>query len=294
MASSKHCNISEKDIEIIQLVHRFNLVTVYHLTALTGRLRQKVNDALIKLTAHGYLYRRRFPFKPYLYTINKKALPLLIEHGTDPADLPADIRIRTHELTELFLKHTLMVVDIHVALARASENHHINLTRWQEHGQKLYDSVTFNDNGERRKLPVRPDAFFTLEDSTNENGANQTHIFLEADRSTTNHKRFHDKLKAYDHYHQQGLHTKKHGINSFRVLTITLTEARAENLCKAARDVLPNNIRKFYYFAPMESITAPNPAHIFTNIFISPRDFQNGVRYQFVPPLARPQIARVH
>ena len=297
MASSEKYKITKKDIEIIKLVYQFRLVTVYHLVALTGRIREKVNTSLAKLSKHGYLYRRCFYFKPYLYTINKKALPILIEQGVDPRELPDKIRIRTHELTELFLKHTLMVVDIHVALARATKHHHVKLTNWQEHGKKLYDSVTFREDGEKRKLPVRPDAFFSLEDITSPNGQNQTHIFLEADRSTEHHKQFQNKLKAYQHYHQQGLHTKKHNINSFRVLTITLTKERAENLCKTAQEVLPKDIRKFYYFAPMNTITTPNPEHIFNNIFISPKDFQKGIRYQFVPSapsLANTSIPALH
>ena len=200
MASSEKYKITKKDIEIIKLIYQFRLVTVYHLVKLTGRIRQKLNTSLAKLSKHGYLYRRCFDFKPYLYTINKKALPILIEHGIDPRELPTNIRIRSKP-TELFLKHTLMVVDIHIALARATKRHHIKLTNWQEHGKKLYDSVTFREDGEENKLPVRPDAFFTLEETTNQTKQNQTHIFLEADRSTTNNKKFQNKLKAYQHYY---------------------------------------------------------------------------------------------
>ena len=264
MASSEKYKITNKDIEIIKLVYQFRLVTVYHLVDLTGRIRQKLNTSLAKLSKHGYLYRHCFDFKPYLYAINKKALPILIEQGTDPRELPTNIRIQSKP-TELFLKHTLMVVDIHIALARATNNHHIKikLTNWQEHGKKLYDSVTFREDGEENKLPVRPDAFFTLEETTSPSNLNQTHIFLEADRSTTNNKKFQNKLKAYQHYYQQGLHTKKHNINSFRVLTITLTKKRAETLCKSAQETLPKDIRKFYYFAPMDTISTSNPEHIF-------------------------------
>ena len=41
-----------------------------------------------------------------------------------------------------------------------------------------------DDHDGRKKLPVRPDAFFALEDSERPTGANQMHFFLEADRST--------------------------------------------------------------------------------------------------------------
>ena len=115
----------------------------------------------------------------------------------------------------------------------------------------------------RRRLPVRPDAFFTLESRERSAGQNETSFFLEADRSTTSHARFAEKIIAYWHYLQQGLHTKKYRIRAFRAVTITLTAERANNLCVLAASVLPPQARRYFLFGSMESFSIGEPVGIF-------------------------------
>src|SRR2546425_9774037 len=129
----------------------------------------------------------------------------------------------------------------------ATRGTHIKLVAWKE-GQELFDRVSFRENGGVFRLPVRPDGFFTLEDTTRPAGKNRVHFMMEADRSTTTHERFLKKVRAYWHYFHQGLHTKKFGIATFRVVTFTLTEERAANLCTAVDTLLPAQARKFYLF----------------------------------------------
>jgi len=104
---------------------------------------------------------------------------------------------------------------------------------------------------------------------------------MEADRSTTTHERFLKKVKAYWHYFQQGLHTKKYGISTFRVVTFTLTEERAKNLCAAAKSVLPSQAQKFYLFTSCTQFSLRNPASILQEIFITPRE-HDARRYPLV------------
>ncbi len=209
----------------------------------------------------------------------------MVEQGVAPKEL-VDLRVRLHELTDLFLKHALMLTDIHVCLEVASRESPIKLCDWQE-GEELYERVMVVEDGRQQKLPVRPDAFLTLEDTRRPAGQNKAHFFLEADRSTTTHKRFQRKIKAYWGYFKQGLHTKRYGIKSARVLTLTLTEARAVGLCEAASEVLESGMAKFFYFAPVKYFSLTEPEYIFEQIFMSPRDFREGVYYQLIPPLAK-------
>ena len=73
-------------------------------------------------------------------------------------------RLRTHELTELFLKHEMLIVDTHVIVNLAPGGNPLRLVKWRE-GKSLWDSVTVMERGGSRNLPILPDAFFTLEDS---------------------------------------------------------------------------------------------------------------------------------
>jgi hypothetical protein len=210
----------------------------------------------------------------------------LVEQGVaSKEDIDLQAR-RLREIKELFLKHALMLTDIHVCLELGARVSPIKLIEWRE-GKELYDSAMVYEEGERKKSPVRPDAFLTLEDTRRPEGKNQAYFLLEADRSTVTNKRFQRKIKAYAAYFEQELHTERYGIKSARVVTVTLTEARALNLCKAAREVVAEGDQKFYYFAPVEHFSFEEPEQVFDDIFMTPRDFEADKRYSFIPPLAR-------
>lgn len=119
----------------------------------------------------------------------------------------------------LFRNHELMLSDIHVSLVLASRGSSIKLALWKQGRGELKDSVTVFEEEEQKKLPVEPDAFFVLEDTRRP--ASPAAFFLEADRSTTTNQRFKKKIRAYQAYFKQGLHTEKYGIRSARVLTIS-------------------------------------------------------------------------
>jgi len=51
------------------------------------------------------------PQQKHIYGLGKAALPVLVEDGTADPDIVAT-RSRIHELTQLFLKHELMIVEL--------------------------------------------------------------------------------------------------------------------------------------------------------------------------------------
>jgi hypothetical protein len=208
------------------------------------------------------------------------AVAVLVEEGIADPEILAQ-RSRIHELKELFLKHEMMVVDLHVMLALATRGHDLRLVAWRE-GSELYDSVTVSDHEGMSKLSVRPDAFFTLEDSRRRAGANQAHFFLEADRSTERQSRFRDKIRAYWHYIEQGLHDQKFGIRNVRVVTVAKTDERAKNLALLAGALLPERALKYYFFSSLTGFSLENPSPILDAVYLSPRDVDR--RYPLVRP----------
>lgn len=273
------------DVEILKAIWEFRLVTIDHLVAITGRKRRNLNNRLVKLEERDYVYRKRPPFQKYVYTIDTAAVPILVEQGVDAKER-IDLRVRRlRDLKELFLKHALMLTGVHLSLSLACKDSPITLHEWRE-GNALHDSVFVSKGNKQEKLPVRPDAFFTL-DCPDAKGIARRYFFLEADRSTTTHERFQKKITAYGAYYQQKLQMKKYGPNAraFRVITITLTEERALNLCAAARGVLGDGGGSFFYFAPLEHFSITEPQRALDDIFISPRDFKQGKRYRLLPPL---------
>ena len=268
------------DVALFKLVYEFRLLRREHLSALTGRPSKRLHRRLLTLVRSRYLTNIKLPQQKHIYGLGPLALPVLVEDGAADPDMLAQ-RSRVHELKELFLKHEMMVVDLHAMLALATRGHDLRLVAWRE-GMELYDSVTVSDHDGQKKLSVRPDAFFTLEDSRRLPGANQAHFFLEADRSTETQPRFRDKIRAYWHYIEEGLHRQKFGIRNVRVLTVAKTNERAKNLALLAGMLLPERARKYYYFSSLNNFSLENPSPILEAVHLSPRDAER--RYRLVPP----------
>ena len=289
---SRGFRLTDGDVEILQLVHQYRFLTIESLCVLGGRSYVVVHRRVSKLTRHGYLSRIARPFEKHIFAIGKRGIEVLVERGLAPMEL-LSWRPRHSELKELFLKHELMVVDFHVVMGLATHGSNIRLVHWQE-GPSIFDRVWVSGNGTRRRLPVRPDGLFVLEDSRRPTGRNRATFLLEADRSTTTKKRFGLKLRAFWEWFQKGLHRERFGIKKFRVVTVTLTRERAWNLCEAAAELLPSGrARQMFLFTSVENFSLANPGPMLGDVFIRPGDFREGVRHALVPPVAESVEERV-
>ena len=132
------------DLNIFKLIYECRFLRREHLSALTQRPAKRLHRRLFKLVQNGYLTTIRLPQQKHIYGLGKAALPLLVEQGMADPEILAQ-RLRIHELKELFLKHEMMIVDIHVMLALASSTGDLRLCAWRE-GRELYDSVPVADH----------------------------------------------------------------------------------------------------------------------------------------------------
>jgi Replication-relaxation len=277
----KRFSLAHGDMPVLKAVYEFRFLRRDHLSALMERPAKSLHRRLIGLVDSGYLRVTRLPQQKHIYSLGREGISVLIAEGVIK-DGSAFRRIRTSELKELFLKHEMMIVDQHVVLRLAERVGEFRLVHWEE-GRGLFDSVIATDHRGSTKLPVRPDAFFTIEDGRRDEAKNRFHFFLEIDRSTMPHTAFREKLKAYRHYREQGLHAKKLKINSFRVLTVTMTAARARNLRDLAGAMLPEGARKHFLFTAMDNYSLGSPKRVFGDIYFSARDHGQDVMYPLVP-----------
>ena len=274
--------LTAADVEMIRCVYEYRFLHIDHVSALMNRSYKKVHGRLLKLVRHRFLARIEFPFQKHIYVIGREGISVLVEQGIASQEF-AESRLRHHELKELFLKHQLMLVDLRCTLELACRGEALRLIAWRE-GKELWDTVATWIDRKRVELPVCPDAYFVLEDSSRPDGRNRLNFFLEADRSTTTHKRFQQKLIAYGQYLRDGRHTEKFGIKTFRVVTFTLTEKRALGLSAAAREVLVPDARKHFLFATNEGMSLANPHVILSEILMSPEEDETScTRLRLVP-----------
>ena len=243
------------DIELLHLVFRLRLATIDHLSALTGRSVRALWGRLHKLKERRYLASVARFMQKHVYAIGSKGVPVLVEHGYAPQSL-AEKRPRHHELTEIGIRHSLFIADIHTRLLLLTETGPITVPHWEE-GATLWDTAPGYEGEAAR--PIRPDAYFALKHASRPEGKNIFHVFLEADRSTMSHERMAAKIAGYVAYHDQRLHARKYpGMRSFLVATVTETRSRAEELRKNLHPLIPRSAaRDAYLFIAFEDLTLP-------------------------------------
>jgi Replication-relaxation len=245
--------LQESDIELLNCVHRLRLATIDHLSALTGRSVRALWGRLYKLKQRRYLSSVARFMQKHVYAIGSKGVPVLIEHGYAPQRL-TEKRPRHQELTEIGIRHSLFIADIHTRLLLFTKTGPITLSDWKE-GMLLWDIAPGNDG--EAPIPIRPDAYFVLKHAGRPDGKNTFHVFLEADRSTMSHERMAAKIAGYVAYYDHGLHSRKYpGMRSFLVATVTETKSRADELRKDLHPSIPRSAaRDAYLFVAAEDLT---------------------------------------
>jgi hypothetical protein len=253
MPAQNGFELQDRDIELLNYIFQLRLATIDHLSTLSGRSVRTLWNRLLKLKQRRYLASVARLMQKQVYAIGSKGVPVLIEQGYAPRDL-ADKRLRHHELTEIGIRHSLFIADIHARMIVLTRSGPIKLAHWQE-GPALWDSVVAHDG--EPPIPVRPDAYFMLNRTGQPEGKNMIHVFLEADRSTMAHSRMAAKIAGYLAYYEQGLHARKYrGMPAFLVATVTQTRSRAEELRQDLQTIIPRaTSRHAYPFIAFEDLT---------------------------------------
>lgn len=235
--------IRDTDVDLLRHCRELRYCTIEHLAVLTGRHRQAINLRLKTLIEEKYIYRIKFPNPnhKHIYSLGSQGFRHLAFLGViGLEDIPP--RLRTAELKPLFLDHTLLVTDIHTCLILASRTGTKRLVDWRE-GKDLYESVTYYEDGRKKRLPVCPDAFFQIE----QDGKRLAYA-LEADRGTTTRRTFNDKINAYWRFLEQDRQRNSYGVDWFRVVTLTLSSTRSDGLSQLAAITLPTRFKKYFLF----------------------------------------------
>lgn len=261
--------ITDRALDILAVVLRYRFTSAAHIVRLVGGNEDVTHRHLRRLWEWGLLNRWAFPgmrshSEFFYYLDDRKALELLAERrGLEiHPQMTDEIRnnreknysgaaIAGQHMQLGFLQHSLMLSRLHfmlelgakalagqVALAAWSQGsalagHKVEVAKivssregsqmfWQEH-----DSAT-------ERLPVEPDAMFTLRFSTRPEASQLGHFLYEADRGTMTMTDMLRKFRGYYHFvKKQQRHKDAFGIHPIRAVLIETTdEARARRLLK--------------------------------------------------------------
>lgn len=243
--------VTERDLEIIQAVHRYRLLNSEHIAKLVDGSDQVIRRRLQLLYHARYLDRPAVQIanfhqnprpEPMVYAVGNKGAELLAEHlGVSRGAV--DWTAKNRKLRETFYRHTLMVAGILVALDSSCRRHgNVRLIPWEEILETKCPPETRRlkrPESWRVRIPGRgehgitPDATFGLHYLDRPEGRNRSFFFLEADRGTMPVKRrtlaqtaVYKKLLLYQATAVQKLHAKRFGFKAFRVLTVTASPDR--------------------------------------------------------------------
>src|SRR5712692_11464960 len=112
MPAKNGFELQDRDIELLHYAYLLRIATIDHLAALSGRSVRSLWGRLLKLKERRYLASVARFMQKQVYAIGTASVPVLIEHGYAPAGL-RDKRPRHNELTEIGIRHSLFIADIH-------------------------------------------------------------------------------------------------------------------------------------------------------------------------------------
>jgi DNA-binding Lrp family transcriptional regulator len=240
--------LTQRDREIIRLVHRHQFLRSHQINALVGGSRQQVLRRLKLLYQHGYLERPRAQIE---YYHNGGSRPMVNGLGSKGAKfLSQELGVaasqinRCHDVGRIYLEHAILVSDVMVSIElNCRKSGKIRLLYEDELAlQSKHNNFQWNvkvpDHGVT--LGVVPDRVFALEYMGHAGKTERVYFFLEADRGTMPVVRsgltqtsFYRKLLAYEATWVQKVHQRKLGIHRFRVLTVTTNAMRVTSLLEA-------------------------------------------------------------
>jgi Replication-relaxation len=250
-------------MDFIRTVYLLRLATINHLAVLSsgpkgaGRSYTRTAKRTAKLAERGYLEPIKKPPRKVFYTLGREGMAALVQSGYAPEEF-LERQPREKELKDLFFNHFLHIKDTQVKLLLQTRGTPLRIAEWREdHG--LYGHVTIQEekNGKhvQVRLPIRPDAFFVIQDTTRPEGEDSMAFVLEADQSQERHEILRNKVKGYVNYYAQDLAFDQWGYGFFRVLIVTKTAERATNLRNSLQSLIPPELRHHYLFTSLEALT---------------------------------------
>jgi hypothetical protein len=258
--------ITDRDLDIFDAVLRYRFCSAAQIVRLVGGNEDVTHRRLRRLWECGLVARWAFPglrthSEFYYYLESREPLDLLAErrHFEIHPQMFEEIRshrekdyagaaIRGQHMQLGFLNHGLMISRMHfmVEMACKRSGGAVTLEAWCQGGQiaghkvdvpkirssKVGGEFFWQEVEETERVPVEPDALFTLRFSDRAEGHQLTHFCYEADRGSMVMTDMLKKFRGYYYFiKKQQKHREAFGVHPIRaVLVETTDEARGKKL----------------------------------------------------------------
>ncbi len=272
----------ERALRLIAAVAQNRFLSTPQLTAIDGGSEQNVSRWLKALFQNGFLDRRRVSLTgPLAYAITGKGAKLLREKGY-LINTNVDWAEKNKRAGEKFIEHTLEIAGFMASLERACQAHgKIELMREEKiiaasptHTQRAREPLRWKveriERGRREIFSVVPDGLFALifPDDTD------AYFLLEVDRGTIPQNRtdtegsaawrknIRYKLATYYDGWKAGRHVEQFGVKQVRVLMVTTSSKRVENMLAAVDEITEGRGSNFFLFTDQAQLATSDPLSV--------------------------------
>lgn len=249
--------LTTRDFALIGSVYRYRVLRRDQAQRLLFPSKNTANQRLKLLHQHGYLARRRLPVEygqgsgQALYLLGGRGASLLADRwGLDPARI--GWRRSQNHVSSPFLEHSLMVNEVRLAVELACQRDGYSIEAWlrEDELRAAPDRVLIEtDDGPSRQMALIPDAYLRLI-----SGPRRASFFLETDRATETSARWAAKVRAYLSYLCSGAYLSRYGSNCLRILVVTTSARRRDNLLRTTVRVCDPRSRGLFWFTSLEQV----------------------------------------
>jgi len=275
--------ITGRDRDIILLVARYRFLNSHQIRKLVSGSDKNISNRLKALFEHRYLDRPQCQYDYYrpgggssaiAYALADRGANLLVQSEQLSQGQRVCWTHKNNQVGRPFLEHSLAIADLAVALNVATQlDDDVNLidgstllenlpeeTRQRQKPYRLNVALTYQ--GTRHNIGVEPDYAFSL---TNAKLRRRAFFLAEVDRGTMPVERYDlkqtsilRKLLAYQTLWKARRHLKAFGWRNFRVLFITTSTERAENMRTAMNSHALTRGSPLFLFADKDELYSSN------------------------------------
>jgi DNA-binding transcriptional ArsR family regulator len=275
--------MTQRDLSLLANLARLRLASAEQLAALDGGSPQNVSRSLLVLWEHEYVERllgqveKRVLYKgsfPLIYGLTRPGAWLLRKHGYD---VPGRLLYQTDKQRRAgwrFIEHRVDITEFMVRLELACRGRpDIALIDRKEifesapktqRDRRVRLVVKVRIDGAHQLLSVDPDELFGLRFPDT---GKTSYFMLERDRGEMPvHRRkskdqtyYAKKMLAYHEANRVGEHVQELGLQSFRVLTVTTSKARVEQMIDAQKEMTDGRGSNLFLFMDDKTLIESNP-----------------------------------
>ena len=279
--------LTQRDLRLLGHVSRHRFLSSAQLVALDGGSPQNILRCLRTLFDHGYLDRPKAQLaavpiegpQPMVYGLGAKGARTLREFGNHLAGR-GDWTEKNKRTGLKFLEHTLAIAEFMSGLEVDCMSHPGAKLLREEDILRFAPEATRRAreplrwkcetvrNNRREICSVVPDGLFGLRfpDDT------AAYFLLEVDRGTIPisraawHKSIEYKLATYYEGWRAGQHVEQFGLKQMRVVMVTNSAERMQNMLATVRQVTSGRGSAFFLFGTMDKLRETGPlGHEWTN-----------------------------